>query len=160
VILLRFGDGTGWQAGLVRWGTWSPFSHVSFRLDDGRLLDATPNCGVSIRRVSDDEKTEYWRPTVPLGASEAAVAWAKTQIGKPYDWSGITGFTLRRGVPTKRDWHDQKAWFCSEIVCCAYDVVGAPLLQDSGAFNRITPRDLLLSTQLERYFPSENALIE
>lgn len=151
MILLRFSRGVGLSAAIVQWGTWSPFAHVGFKLPDGSVLDATPDYGVLQHRVSDDDSTEYWEPLYPQHDVEKAVAWAMTQRGREYDWSGVLGFTWRFGKPSKRDWRSQKAWFCSELVAEAFNVAKIPLLHDNGCFNRITPRDLLLSTMLRKH---------
>lgn len=150
MILLRFSGGSGISAAVVKYGTWSPFAHVGFKLPDGSVLDATPTYGVLNRMAKDDETTEYWRPVYHQAKVKKAVEWAFGQVGKPYDWSGILGFTWRFGAPAKRNWRSQNAWFCSELVCEAFDVAHIPLLQDSGCFNRITPRDLLLSTMIKK----------
>lgn len=150
MITLRFSAGVGWEAQVVKWGTWSSFSHVGFKLPDGTVLDASPKYGVMRRRATDDLTTEYWEALYPQRQVQAAVDWALTQVGKSYDWSAIAGFVIRCGKPAKRDWHDQRAWFCSELVEQAFNEAGIPLLQDSGEFNRITPRDLMLSTNLIR----------
>lgn len=148
--LLRFSAGSGLGGAIVRWASWSPFAHVGFRLVDGTVLDATPTYGVSIRKPTDNETTEYWEVDAPPSVMLDAVEWAKTQIGKPYDLGGIVGFAFRRGVPTARDWRDHRSWFCSELVCEAFNIAGCPLLQDNGCYNRITPRDLLLSNRLRK----------
>lgn len=125
-------------------------AHVGFRLDDGTLLDATPGVGVAIRKEGDTADVEYWEVLRPASVIEAAVTWTRAQVGKPYDWSAIAGFVWRDGRPEKRDWKNQSAWFCSELIEAAFSEVYAPLLQDSGVYNRITPRDLLLSVNIAK----------
>lgn len=149
MALLRFSRGSGIGAFIVRTATWSEWAHVGFLLDDGMVLDACPGFGVSIRKAEDDESVEYWDICAPKKSIADAVEWAKTQIGKPYDWRAITGFV------THRDWHDDRAWFCSELVEAAMDSVHWPLLHDSNRYDRITPRDLMMSTRIRAALPSQ-----
>lgn len=144
MTLLRFTRGDGLPGAIVRFATWSDFGHVGFKLDDGKVLDATPQYGVSIRDAVDDEFTAYWGIAAPTKNIAAAVEWATLQQGKPYDWSAIYGMAFRR------DWHKDDAWFCSELITSAFDNAHWPLIRDSGLFDRVTPRDLLMSTRIRR----------
>lgn len=141
---LRFSRGTGIAGAVVRFATWSPLGHVGFKLDDGSVLDATPEYGVALRQTYDDPGTEYWKIVAPKQNIADAIQWAKGQIGKPYDWTAIIGMGLRR------DWHDDSKWFCSEFCEGAFDYAHWPLIRDSGKLDRITPRDLTMSTRIER----------
>jgi len=141
---IRFTRGTGFGGAVVRIATWSPFAHVGFKLDDGKVLDATPDFGVSIRDAIDDETTEYWKILAPRQHIADAVSYATRQVGKPYDWNAIYGLILRK------DWHEDSKFFCSELVEAAFDFVHWPLVRDAGRLDRITPRDLLLSPRLAK----------
>jgi uncharacterized protein YycO len=145
--LLRFSSGAGFYAALVRFSTWSPFSHVGFKLEDGLVLDATPNCGVSIRDAVDDDTTQYYRILAPKRHMDEAVRIALLQVGRPYDWSAIYGGLFRR------DWCDDGMFFCSELIEFAFSRAHFPLIRDSKHFNRITPRDLLLSPRIRQVIP-------
>jgi len=141
---IRFTRGTGLACWIVRTATWDWSSHVGFKLDDGTVLDATPDFGVSIRNAVDDETTEYWKILAPKQHIANAVTYAKGQVGKPYDWKAIIGMGLRR------DWHDDSKWFCSELVEGAFDFVHWPLVRDADLLDRITPRDLRMSTRIQK----------
>lgn len=141
---LRFSRGTGIAGWIVRTATWDEFGHVGFKLNDGTVLDATPERGVAIHQDTDLPGTEYWKIVAPSKTVDAAVEWAKLQVGKPYDWEAIWGMGLRR------DWHKDDKWFCSELIEGAFDHVHWPLIRDSGKLDRITPRDLTMSTRIER----------
>lgn len=151
MALLRFTRGVGIAGAIVRFATWSDFGHVGFKLDDGTVLDSCPEIGVSIRDAEDDETTEYWSIAAPKKTISDAVEWAKEQVGKGYDWSAIYGMTLRR------DWHSDSSWFSSEIVAAAFDNAGWPLIRDSSRFDRITPRDLMMATRIQRCNPQPGA---
>jgi uncharacterized protein YycO len=142
-ILIRFSRGTGWEGTVVRWATWSWAAHVGFRLPDGRVLDATPQFGVSIRTAATDEGTaRYFLPHAPHDLVRNAVAYAAQQVGKPYDWTAIIGVAMRG------DWHKPDKWFCSELIEAAMYEAGCELLNDDNHVDRITPRDLLLSPRM------------
>ena len=136
-ITLQFSTNNSIGARLIRWFTWSEYSHVDFVLEDGRLLGAQSD-GVFIRKPNN-HYTKVQRVSVEAPAS--VLKHARSQIGKPYDYGGIFGIILRR------NWHDPKRWFCSEYVAWAFKEAKAPLLRTERA-NRITPRDLLLSPLL------------
>lgn len=142
MITIRFTNGRGLSGAIVRWATWSRYGHVGFKFDNNKVLDATPDYGVSYRDAVDDDSTEYWRILAPHQKIEAAAAWAMTQIGKPYDWAAICGWAWRK------DWHNDKAWDCSELICAAFDSVNCPLVRSDGLLTRITPRDLRLSERI------------
>lgn len=139
---IRFTRGSGLAGAIVRIGTWSDFAHVGFKLDDGSVLDATPEFGVSVRMATDTDDTEYWKILAPKAHIEGMVAWGLTQVGKPYDWSAIYGFAVHR------DWHNDAHWFCSEYVQGCSDAVHWPFVRDADLLDRITPRDLRLSTRI------------
>ncbi len=152
MTLIRFTRGTGIGGAIVRWATWGSAGHVGFRLDDGKVLDACPGMGVSIRDAEDDDSTEYWSIAAPKQTIQDAVDWAKQQVGKPYDWTAIYGMAFRR------DWHQDTAWFCSELVTAAFDTVHWPIVRDSGRFDRVTPRDLMMATRIQRLNPQPRFL--
>jgi uncharacterized protein YycO len=99
---------------------------------------------VQIRPCSKDHYSKVEQFTSDPEAIVKAYRWALTQVGKPYDFSAITGIVLNR------DWHNENKWFCSELLVVAFEKAGAPILstRPSSAFWRVTPRDLLLSRDL------------
>lgn len=148
MLTLRFSRGNGLAGWVVRTFTWSPFAHCGFKLDNGMVLDATPELGVTLREARDDATTQYWRLVdPPPGVEERALKWAMDQRGLPYDWTAIEGFIMRR------DWHKNDRFFCSELIEAAFDRAGWPLVRDSWLADRITPRDLLLSERITRVRP-------
>lgn len=139
MITLQFSTTKGIGSRVIRWATWSPFSHVDLVLDDGRLLGATARYGVTVR---DPEPTSACA-RFQVEAPAAVVSMASSQIGRPYDWPGIFGYGFRRS------WQAQDSWFCSELIAWAFQEAGFPLLRAERAY-RITPRDLLISPLLNR----------
>ncbi|MBE0471771.1 MAG: hypothetical protein IBX55_19955 [Methyloprofundus sp.] len=134
MIILQFTARRKIGSWLIRQFTWSDYSHVDIVLPDGRLLGARLDGGVSIQPTGDFEKCLR----VAVDAPDHVIDIALTQIGKHYDISAIFGIIFRR------DWHKPKKWFCSELVAWAFEQAGTPLLRTEN-FNRVTPRDLLMS---------------
>lgn len=110
--------------GLKRW------SHVAI-VDGDRVIQAVGRHGVIATPLSEHlagiEVCEGWPVLSRLGAWErvaidcpnpaAALAFAREQIGKRYDWLGLAAFPLRPVAGLFRsplDDHDR--WFCSELL--------------------------------------------
>lgn len=129
----------------IRFSTRSWASHAEFTYADDIgcwwTLGARAD-GVRVRLAARDHYSKTERFTAE--GIEDAFQWARTQVGKPYDYSAISG------IATDRDWHSEGRWFCSELVAAAFEHAGHPLLSTRPSLKlwRITPRDLLLSRQL------------
>lgn len=116
---------------LIRWQTRSEYSHASLILDDGTCIEAVEGHGV--------RQQVLWRPTghAPIdlfmvgahGLSRTAgimiERWARSQIGKPYDWTMVVRFVSRRQASRK----ESGKWFCSELVFAALQKGGVDLLE-------------------------------
>ena len=72
---------------------------------------------------------------LPCRDPQAVIAAAASQIGKPYDYTAILGLGLRR------DWQEEDAWFCSELVAWAFQHAGDPLFR-ADCLRRVTPQHL------------------
>jgi lysozyme len=57
--------GVGLAESIVRYATWSWCAHVGFQLQDGHILDAAPDNGVSIHMVPDDPGTQVLSRGLP-----------------------------------------------------------------------------------------------
>jgi hypothetical protein len=125
----------------IRFSTRSAVSHAEF-VDPVTGSTFGARCtGVKWRGAHASRRyTCALRFTAP--AIDEAFAWALMQAGKSYDFSAICGIAL------DRNWRDSRRWFCSELIAAAFEAVGSPLLNPSANVWRITPRDLLLSTNL------------
>ncbi|WP_417545689.1 hypothetical protein [Marinobacter sp.] len=137
MITLQFSTTKGIGSRVIRWATWSPFSHVDLVLGDGRLLGATARYGVTVRDPEPVSALARFQVAAPAEVLDAL----NSQIGRPYDWPGIFGWGFRR------NWQEQDSWFCSELIAWAFREAGCPLLRFDRSY-RITPRDLLLSPML------------
>jgi hypothetical protein len=148
-------------SGTIRAFTWSSVSHVDIRLpaglkygngrvtENGDLVgarfaqDKGLNKGVSVRPWNYHKTSkEIWTVSDTTPETDAKIYEAAlSQVGKPYDLSGIANFALHR------DWREEDSFFCSELVAWAFEQAGAPLL--NGNCNRITPGMLLMSPLLK-----------
>ena len=128
----------------LRFGTrWWP-SHIEFFKDSGfhaGCLGSRVSGGVRIRPYyyCNPTREEWW--TAPK--IEDAYAIALKDIGCKYDWLDIFGFAFAR------DWHHPGRYICSELVDWAFKQAGAPLTNIYMPSHRVSPRDLLVSPQLE-----------
>lgn len=119
---------------LLRTALWSPWSHCAI-IDGDEAIEAAAFGGVRVRPLADmlADATKMAFVTLP-GDTQAVIAAARSQIGKPYDWAGVLGFGFRRR------WQDDDAWFCSELVAWAFAEAGTPLFRTEHW--RITPQDV------------------
>jgi len=62
--------------------------------------------------------------SVPNAA--AGIAWARSQVGKEYDWRGVFGIALA----PDRNWQDETDWFCFELAAAALAHAGRDLFAD------------------------------
>lgn len=112
----------------LRLGAWSPWSHVALVLPESEaVIDATFMAG-GVRQRSLSQlldicsKYEFRDLTVP--DPEAGYAFARSQLGKPYDWTGVIGLGLHR------DWQTDDAWWCSEFVEAVLAAAGRPRFEN------------------------------
>ncbi len=120
----------------IRLGTWSDWSHVAI-IDGDVVIEATAPAGV--RRFPVVQAIDHARKAaigdLPCRDPQAVIAAAAYQIGKPYDYTAIVGFGLHR------DWQEDDAWFCSELVAWAFQHAGDPLFR-AECLRRVTPQHL------------------
>lgn len=139
-VRLRFIRQADVVSSLIAWFSAGPVSHVGAILPDGSELGARSDhaggkpAGVQIR-PGDYAKFAYQAVfEIPCSETQGFRFWEfmKAQIGKPYDRSAILGFV------TGRNWRDQSAWICSELVAAALEAaqIVPPLYLIA---NKITP---------------------
>ena len=97
---------------IIDWGTQGDVGHVGLVLDDGSILDAQHEddlggqpSGVWIRLAGYMEKCGGFnlkRTTVPVtdGEWSAAMDWANSMIGVPYDTDAIIGIAEGKNLST------------------------------------------------------------
>jgi hypothetical protein len=122
---------------LIRAATWSRWSHVSIIDDDAMVIEASALHGV--RRIPLHQALSAASDcnvvSVACADSDSILAAVESQIGRPYDWSGIASLELHR------DWQDDSKWFCSELIAWAFELTGQPLFR-AECMRRVTPQHL------------------
>lgn len=114
---------------MIRWRSWSDYSHAAWVCADGTVLDAWQKGGVRhVANISVGHKpgtpVELFNADLSPAQIHRIELFLKAQLGKKYDWHGVLKFISRR-----RTTHDQqKKWFCSELISAAFRHVGHPLL--------------------------------
>lgn len=138
MIEVFFSDSDQPASKLIRSVTWSQYSHVGFYdRSTGNVIDSRmKNKGVT-EYSFEKLKLEYPRiimrsfPEVP----REALAIARSQIGKGYDWTALLGIGLHR------DWQEDDKWFCSELVAWVCAQAGNPIINKETY--RVVPQDVL-----------------
>ena len=148
-----------WMSAAIRRLAHSQFSHVDIVLPDyhefaGGMLGAsdmgadTPCIkgnprGVAIRPPSYQRFGMRRDMILQTDKADAVIAAAMSQLGKPFDSSGLWEF-IGDKPPDTRDWRNVIHWWCSELIIWS---------EEEGEFfprklmtpkNRVTPADLIL----------------
>lgn len=129
-MILAFSRGKGLWSAIIRWQTWSKYSHVAAVTPDA-VYDAMPFKGVRKRKFwSDISDIDFF---VVTGAYRnlTAVNFIEDQIGKGYDWFGVLRFIPRWRKSNNR-------WFCSELIYEAMRRAGLTMLRDIPA-SKVSP---------------------
>jgi hypothetical protein len=157
IVQFQFVTETGWKhlgSALIRYWSWSDFSHIDLVLNHTQLLGARADKIGNIPpgvRVRPDHYLPFSKVLVadfncnPEEGS-AIYAAAVSQIGKGYDKEAILDFGLHDNDPPPDA--DSKAWICSTFIQWLTIRAGRPLLNPKVNPWRITPGDLLKSPLL------------
>lgn len=137
-MIVLFSTSKGPISAFIRFFTWSKWSHVAI-LDGDYVIESRGGKGVVrtplqlfLRRVSRVAAMRY-----PHVATDAAIAFARSQLGKGYDWGAIFGIGFRR------NWGDRSKWSCVELATVAAHAANTPLLRCDEAW-RHKPQELWL----------------
>lgn len=127
--------GRGILSALIRWQTWSSYSHAAIVLPDGYIVEAWHR-GPGVRRklLKSTKGVDVFN-VKGLTEEQSAVAekFAMDQIGQKYDYFGVLRFLNRRKVG------DNGKWFCSELVYAAFKAAGVHLLSKDTQPNMVSP---------------------
>lgn len=100
--------------------------------------------GVMIRPTNPSQYSHRAVYQIPLNSPEdkrKIMTFALEQLGKPYDMGAIAGLLLHR------DWRNPYRWFCSEVLEASMETA-KPLLNKDCDVDRVTPRDIWISPEL------------
>ncbi len=143
MIQLRFVRERGFISSLIAWFSAGHVSHVDVVLAGGKLLGARADRvggvppGVQIRPHGYIDPVLIVEMDLLVSPEQEAVFYRflQAQVGKPYDRIAILGFIVGR------NWRDDGAWFCSELVAAALENAGiVPRLYTPA--NKLTPAAL------------------
>lgn len=124
----------------IRWFSWSDWSHVDVLSPCGTLaVGAHPWAGVREYNVAEvKQRNRAWALVEYTCPGEPAYRYARTQIGKPYDYGAIFNF-----IGMGRKWECPDRWMCSELGYAAANQDGCSLLRRPP--DRVTPQNLFES---------------
>ena len=115
---------------IIRFITWSEYSHTAIILAEDTIVEAWEGCN-QVRIVSSLSEGHTAGTTVDIydirmgtKQEEKFREFIAEQVGKKYDYWGILGF-LRR-----RDLERGESWFCSELFAAACQEAGVVLLHN------------------------------
>ena len=141
--------GHGIISRLIRFRTWSRYSHVACMNEHGEIIEAWHKGGVCLRK---DYHEGHKPGTIidvfpfPMPHFREDLMWRflALQVGKKYDFHGVLGFLSRRDNA-----HNPDKWFCSELVMQASIECGEPLLHGIEPF-QTSPGDVVMSPLLSQ----------
>ncbi len=134
----------------------SPYTHVGLYAGDGKVIDAgawdnknTSSMAIHkipLRKFMNRYNFKILRVNAPKPIKTEAINFAKNQIGKPFNLSGMLGLVLPlKKDATKEDRIQQaeaRSFFCSELVANAYANIG---LAKTKKLKHIMPGDIAKS---------------
>lgn len=140
-MILAFCRGKGFVSALIRWQTWSKYSHVALVTPAG-VYEACVGKGVIRRNFWDDTTgIDFFVLPTPMHREDALKAFLEHQVGKKYDWLGALRFLTRRKRSNTR-------WFCSELAFEAAQFAGVTMLRGISAL-QVSPGTLSLCPMLK-----------
>ena len=125
----------------VRAGSWwSQWGHCGIVTPQGTVIEALAFGGVVESSLHNAKaRASKWAIVgVECPDPAAAVAFARQQLGKPYDWGGIFGMVARE------PWASRNRWFCSKLVEAAIAAGGRKRFRVDP--HRITPHQSYIVT--------------
>lgn len=126
-------------APLIRFVTWSDFSHVAILMNDEEIIHSDFH-GVRIEPLKDlQERSKNWMIVeYECDCPEAVIEACKTQLGKPYDFTGLFGILFR-----DINLQDDSKWWCSEFPMYGSMIAGWPTFNVE-YIHRLTPQHWLM----------------
>jgi hypothetical protein len=125
---------------LITMVTHSPFYHTALYAGDGHVIEARPQ-GVIHNDLRGREQNFVVIPA-PEGQGEAALTWARGQLGASFDRFDFLVIFLEHVFT---HWHinytPHGRYTCAELVVTAYQQVGVRLIPEK-AVDEIAPGDL------------------
>jgi len=123
---------------LLRFLMWSRWSHSAILDEETNIVYDSTLTGGGVRAREAGYFLEHYPQhevrdiTVATERLKESRVWLREQVGKPYDWTALLSWIVRR------DWQEPDAWFCSELTEAFIDQFSTPRFRES--VSRITPR--------------------
>ncbi len=138
--------GTSALSRLIRWRTWSDYSHAAWVFPDQSVIEAWKG-GVThapsiLAGHAPDTEVHLFTLDLTMDQRWAIQDFLIAQIGKPYDYAGILGFL------TASKTENPARWFCSELLFTACKTAGIILLKRVPAW-KVSPGLIALSPALK-----------
>lgn len=127
-------------APVIRAVTWSKFSHMALLFDDNKKILHADMHGVRIEETKAlQARSKNWMIVdYKCDRPDDLINACMTQLGKPYDFTGIIGIAIR-----DVNLQDTGKWWCSELPAYGAVASGQPFFQDE-YMSRITPQHWLM----------------
>jgi len=156
ILLFR---GRGIASALIRWQTWSKYSHVAVFLEDGTIIESEPGIGVRQLKIPAEGIADFCAkrggclalsPAIDARQHADIIRFLRLQIGKPYDWRGVFRFVIPfiKHDPLDSMIH-QNHWFCSDVIAAAFEFAGCPLLFRI-PYYKVSPEKITYSLRLRQ----------
>ena len=118
---VAFFKGTGIIDLLIRFYTFSKYSHCELLFNDGSWFGCKPNgdTKTNYRSRIINDKWDFIELNITLEEEKKIKIWCDNEVGCSYDWKGIF---LSQILPFGEQSRDK--WFCSEICVEALQVIG------------------------------------
>jgi hypothetical protein len=114
IVKFHFYEGKSLISKLIKWRTYSKFSHIAIELNK-RVYESWTGNGANGVVISNSPLTYHTKgtkiTTIEIEMKNILIweMFLELQIGKKYDYLGILGFVL------DKDLHNSLEWFCSEL---------------------------------------------
>lgn len=148
-LVVRYSSSTAFMSNLIRRACHSRFSHVDIVLPGEGLLGVSGEDknlndpgGVRIRPFEPWPYNIIREVTINTNKSDAIIARARTQIGKPFDNAALYAFF--DPFHGQRDWRELASWFCSEFFIWSCESEGLFPYTLCVPMNMINPNDTML----------------
>lgn len=149
-MILAYKGTSFFPSRIIRWMSWSEYSHVAWEMKDGRVIEAyqpvvrlTPSLHYGHKPGTVVERFEIAGLT-PAQRIKLE-SFLMRQIGKPYDWASVFRFIPRWAESQK----SRNAWFCSELLLVACNYAGVKLFNGLESY-KVMPGVLVLSPLLSK----------
>ena len=121
---------------IIRLFTWSDWSHCAV-IDGDNVVESVMPDGVRVSSLSVlKASSSTWEiKTYPVKDSKVFVSYAKSQLGKKYDYLGAIGIAFRIKSEKKH------RWFCSEFLAHCALQCGSSWFEDD-SLHKITPQNI------------------